>query len=290
MVVSALQNGDFEVLMLKRGGFAIMSSANKDLFQIGEVTKKLGVTRRMLLNYEDLGLLTPAYKNKSSGFRYYSDDNIAHVRIIKTLQKLGLSLSEISRYFNNTENLDDIIERMISLRSQLDLCIAQLQLRQSQTADFEIIHTTLPAFTAYCQEFRDSDLAQKTNGLRQAFIEATKIYTLDSMCKICIEVSIGSTSNGRYMIPVATAAGVIDTHIKDIPQVSAICIYYRGPYENFHTVQDKLINYAKENGLTACGYFRNAFMEGPPTHGANKNAYITQIALPVQSLTTDSSL
>lgn len=265
MVVSALQNGNFEVLMLKRGGFAIMSSANKDLFQIGEVTKKLGVTRRMLLNYEDLGLLTPAYKNKSSGFRYYSADNIAHVRIIKTLQKLGLSLSEISRYFNNTENLDDVIERMISLRSQLDLCIAQLQLRQSQTADFEIIHTTLPAFTAYCQEFRDSDLAQKTNGLRQAFIEATKIYTLDSMCKMCIEVSIGSTSNGMYMIPVATAAGVIDTHIKDIPQVSAICIYYRGPYENFHTVQDKLINYAKENGLTACGYFRNAFMEGPPT-------------------------
>ena len=76
-----------------------MNHANKNLYQIGEVTKMLGVTRRMLLNYEDLGLLTPAYKNESSGFRYYSADNIVHIRIIKVLQGLGyhcLRLTNIS--------------------------------------------------------------------------------------------------------------------------------------------------------------------------------------------------
>lgn len=138
-----------------------MNHANKNLYQIGEVTKMLGVTRRMLLNYEDLGLLTPAYKNESSGFRYYSADNIVHIRIIKVLQGLGLSLSEINKYFNNTEKLEDVIERMTALRSQLDLCIAQLQLRQSQTSEPEIHFTTLPSFTAFCQEFKDSDLARK---------------------------------------------------------------------------------------------------------------------------------
>lgn len=139
-----------------------MNHANKNLYQIGEVTKMLGVTRRMLLNYEDLGLLTPAYKNESSGFRYYSADNIVHIRIIKVLQGLGLSLSEINKYFNNTEKLEDVIERMTTLRSQLDLCIAQLQLRQSQTSEPEIRFITLPSFTAFCQEFKDSDLARKT--------------------------------------------------------------------------------------------------------------------------------
>ena len=94
-----------------------MNHANKNLYQIGEVTKMLGVTRRMLLNYEDLGLLTPAHKNESSGFRYYSADNIVHIRIIKVLQGLGLSLSEINKYFNNTEKLEDVIERMTALHS-----------------------------------------------------------------------------------------------------------------------------------------------------------------------------
>lgn len=192
-----------------------MNHANKNLYQIGEVTKMLGVTRRMLLNYEDLGLLTPAYKNESSGFRYYSADNIVHIRIIKVLQGLGLSLSEINKYFNNTEKLEDVIERMTALRSQLDLCIAQLQLRQSQTSEPEIHFTTLPSFTAFCQEFKDSDLARKTEDLRKTFIEATKKYQLDTTGKMCTEVFIESASAGRYVIPVAADPDTNDEHIKN---------------------------------------------------------------------------
>ena len=197
-----------------------MNHANKNLYQIGEVTKMLGVTRRMLLNYEDLGLLTPAYKNESSGFRYYSADNIVHIRIIKVLQGLGLSLSEINKYFNNTEKLEDVIERMTALRSQLDLCIAQLQLRQSQTSEPDIRFITLPSFTAFCQEFKDSDLTKKTEDLRKTFIEATKKYQLDTAGKMCTEVFIESTSEGRYVIPVAADPDTNDEHIKKLPQTA----------------------------------------------------------------------
>ena len=98
---------------------------------------------------------------------------------------------------------------------------------------------------------------------------------------MCTEVFIESTSAGRYVIPIAADPDTNDEHIKKLPQTVAICIYYRGPYENFDTVQKKLLDYAKENNLATCGYFRNSFMEGPPTHGANKDAYITQIALPI---------
>ena len=72
-----------------------MDQTDKNLFQIGEVTKALGVTRRMLINYEELGLLTPAVRHDNRGFRYYSADNMVHIRIIRTLQDLGLSLPEI---------------------------------------------------------------------------------------------------------------------------------------------------------------------------------------------------
>ena len=208
-----------------------MNHANKNLYQIGEVTKMLGVTRRMLLNYEDLGLLTPAYKNESSGFRYYSADNIVHIRIIKVLQGLGLSLSEINKYFNNTEKLEDVIERMTTLRSQLDLCIAQLQLRQSQTSEPEIRFITLPSFTAFCQEFKDSDLARKTEDLRKTFIEATKKYQLDTTGKMCTEVFIESTSEGRYVIPVAADPDTTVVHMK-------ISILSR---RNYWTMQKKTI-------------------------------------------------
>ena len=57
-----------------------MKKYGENLFQIGEVVKILGVTRKAILVYEDMGLLTPAVKDKESGFRYYSADNMTQIR------------------------------------------------------------------------------------------------------------------------------------------------------------------------------------------------------------------
>ena len=39
--------------------------------------------------------------------------------------------------------------------------------------------------------------------------------------------------------------------------------------------------------MTPHGFFRNIYMECPPTHGANKDAYLTQIALPIKFVTVE---
>ena len=250
----------------------------KNLFKIGEVTKALGLTRRMLINYEELGLVTPAFKNGNQGFRYYSADNMVHIRLIRTLQKLGLSLSEIREYFNDTTHLEDQIDRLVLLRNQLDQCIAQLHLRQFEESSQEIYQVTLPEFNAFCRDFKTADLAEKTAQLRQTYIDALKHFPADNENRMCIQIPAGSDSEGTYIIPVLADAGLKD--IRHFPQAAAICIYYRGPYENFPKVHERLMQYALDNNMTPHGYFRNIYMEGPPTHGTNKEAYVTQIALP----------
>ena len=83
-----------------------MKKHDDNLFQIGEVTKILGVTRKALLVYENMGLLTPAVRDESSGFRYYTADNMTQIRSIRSLQALGLSLKEVAAYYYDTENMD----------------------------------------------------------------------------------------------------------------------------------------------------------------------------------------
>lgn len=252
----------------------------KNLFKMGEVTKALGLTRRMLINYEELGLVTPAFKNGNQGFRYYSADNMVHIRLIRTLQKLGLSLSEIREYFNDTTHLEDQIDRLVLLRNQLDQCIAQLHLRQFEESSQEIYQVTLPEFNAFCRDFKTADLAEKTAQLRQTYIDALKHFPADNENRMCIQIPAGSDSEGTYIIPVLADVGLKD--IRHFPQAAAICIYYRGPYENFPKVHERLMQYALDNNMTPHGYFRNIYMEGPPTHGTNKEAYVTQIALPIK--------
>lgn len=256
----------------------------KNLFKRGEVTKALGLTRRMLINYEELGLVTPAFKNENQGFRYYSADNMVHIRLIRTLQKLGLSLSEIREYFNDTTHLEDQIDRLVLLRNQLDQCIAQLHLRQFEESSQEIYQVTLPEFNAFCRDFKTADLAEKTAQLRQTYIDALKHFPADNENRMCIQIPAGSDSEGTYIIPVLADAGLKD--IRHFPQAAAICIYYRGPYENFPKVHERLMQYALDNNMTPHGYFRNIYMEGPPTHGTNKEAYVTQIALPIKFIET----
>ena len=76
-----------------------MKKYDDSLFQIGEVTKILGVTRKTLLVFEEMGLLTPAVKDEISGYRYYSADNMTQIRSIRSLQSLGLTLKERSTQF-----------------------------------------------------------------------------------------------------------------------------------------------------------------------------------------------
>ena len=63
-----------------------MKKHDNTLFQIGEVTKIMGITRKTLLVYEEMGLLTPAVKETDSGYRYYSADNMTQIRSIRSLQ------------------------------------------------------------------------------------------------------------------------------------------------------------------------------------------------------------
>ena len=75
-----------------------MTKKYEGLFQIGEIAKILGVTRKTILIYESKGLLTAAVKDKNTGYRYYTADNMTQIRSIRSLQALGLSLDEIAEY------------------------------------------------------------------------------------------------------------------------------------------------------------------------------------------------
>ena len=81
-----------------------MKKHDENLFKVGEVTKIMGITRKALIVYEDMGLLTPAIKDEESGYRYYSADNMTRIRSIRSLQQLGLSLKEVRDYYYDTEN------------------------------------------------------------------------------------------------------------------------------------------------------------------------------------------
>lgn len=75
----------------------------KDVFTIGEVSRLFRIKSSAIRYYCDIGLLTPAYVDPETGYRYFSTAHFERLNTIKYLQTLGLSLQEIQTFVDNRD-------------------------------------------------------------------------------------------------------------------------------------------------------------------------------------------
>lgn len=260
-----------------------MKKYDDSLFQIGEVTKILGVTRKALLVYEDMGLLTPAVKDKDSGFRYYSADNMTQIRSIRSLQALGLSLKEVAEYYYDTKNLDKHLQRLLELRAMLDRNIQMLQVRSAKQGDLTVRRTSLPRQVCFCRQYRCRDVAEAAIKLRDTYIAAARTGKMSMSARMFTMRMTTDPNVLDLMCCIPVEDGFDGPERMEFAETPALCIYYRGRYEETATAIRALVEYVKENGIETTGPFRSVYLEGPPNRGENSKDYITQVAVPIQA-------
>ena len=258
-----------------------MKKYDETLFQIGEVTKIMGITRKTLLVFEEMGLLEPAVKDPESGYRYYSADNMTQIRSIRSLQSLGLTLKEVKEYYYDMENIDAHLERLMELRRSLDRNIQMLQVRSAKRGDMTVKRTTLPRQVCFCRRYDCADVSDASAKLRDTYIAVArtgKMSMLSRMFTVRMSAQTDSTLDLMCCIPVDES---FDGEERvEFAETPALCIYYRGPYEETFLAIRALCEYVKENNVECTGPFRSVYLEGPPNRGENSEDYITQIAVP----------
>lgn len=251
---------------------------SKDLLSIGETARALGVTRRIILHYEERGLIVPDVRNGDGGNRYYSIDTFTQLRNIRNLQKLGLTLDEIRDYFDNASDLMPLIRRLEKMRDELNLNIEKLYER-ARMATEQILEVLLPPQTVYRRVCTRGTVAERTVLLRSTALEAMRAYGTDiSRRMYFIEYPLQRPEEAVFCVAIPeNSQGACVEHLS---AVHAVCIYHHGAYEDLPAVGRKLLDYAAEHGLTPLGALRHTYLEGPPQH-KDPGKFITQVALPV---------
>lgn len=262
----------------------MMKKYGNNLFRIGEVAKIMGVTRKALLVYEEMGLLKPAVRDEESGFRYYTADNMTQICSIRSLQSLGLSLKEIADYYYNTENIDNCLQRLLELRENLDRNIQMLQVRSVRQGDLTIHETILPRQVCLCRRYSCADTAEAAVRLRDTYIAAARTEKMSmTMRMFTVRMTVNPDS-----LDLLCCIPMQDSYVgpdrMEFASTPALCIYYRGPYEGTGTAIRALTTYIQEHNIQTKGEFRSIYLEGPPNRGKNSGDYITQVAVPVKSL------
>lgn len=261
-----------------------MKKHDESLFKIGEITKILGITRKTILVYEEMGLLTPAVKDESSGYRYYSADNMTQIRSIRSLQSLGLSLSEIQEYYYDATNLDQYLERLMDLRAALDRNIHLLQVRSAKPGDYSIHPVRLPHQVCFCRRYLCNDTGEAAEKLRNTYIAAARTGKMSMVARM-FTMRIGQSALDLDLlccIPVED--DFAGEERMEFAKTPALCIYYRGAYDGICNAIGALNAHIASNHIKTTGAFRSIYLEGPPNRGADSNSYITQVAVPVAGL------
>ena len=247
---------------------------NKNLFSIGEIAKAIGITRKIILNYETKGLITPDKKDGATGNRYYTIDTFTQIRTIRVFQDLGLSLDEIRAYFSDTTDLQPVINRLEKMRDELNLTIEKLQERTQKKGDI-IREITIAPQTIYCRTYNSTSIADKTNLLRDTALEAMRLYGTDTTRRMYYTEYTAEVPEGISYC-VAVPKGSNGEYVSNNPEHKGISFFHHGAYEKIPEARKRLVSYAEENSLTLTGVFRNIYLEGPPQH-KEKSKFITQI-------------
>ena len=116
------------------------------LIQIGAVAERIGLSLRTIRHYEEVGVVVPAERSPG-GFRLYSEDNVAELRLVKQMKPLEFSLEQTRELLETVRALrtDDgadrartaaLQERLAMYRSVVDARVGALREQLYRTEDF----------------------------------------------------------------------------------------------------------------------------------------------------------
>jgi len=99
--------------------------------RIGELAELVGVNPKTVRYYEGIGLL-PDPERLPSGYRDYTDADVDRLGFIRTAQRLGLSLSEISEILAFRERAERPCDYVLGV---LDRQVTDLDRRMEEMGD-----------------------------------------------------------------------------------------------------------------------------------------------------------
>lgn len=112
---------------------------------VGQLAKAAGINGETVRYYERIGMM-PRPRRRPSGYRFYSEDDLARLKFIIHAKDLGFTLREIRELLELRVDPETTCE---DVRAQAEAKIADVQ---QKIADLQRIKTALESLATACRE------------------------------------------------------------------------------------------------------------------------------------------
>lgn len=286
------------------------------MFKIGEFSQLAQVSVRMLRHYDKLGLLTPNYIDKFTGYRYYTIEQLPRLNRIVALNGLGLTLQEIADLLSDRSDLPvEELRGMLLLRQkelerelaekhwQLTSVAARLQqieqehdpdpyeivvkpLAELPVASLRAVAPTVQEVGYFCQTLYGRLYQLLTEaGIAWQLPEVT-FYHNDEYREIDIDMEVAVAVADVAMTTLPTQSGLTLHCVPGCERAAALT--FEGTFESVVGPIQSLLRWIGMHRHAPAGPLREVHLSGP-AHRANVTQALPIIELQIPIAPLDAS-
>lgn len=269
------------------------------MFRIGEFSKLVRVSARMLRYYDKCGLLRPAEIDRFTGYRLYSAAQMPLLSRIVTLRDMGFGVEEIEDILPHYEDTDymrrmlaqkceEINDVILNEQSKLDKIAAmsgniekerakmiyEVELKELPAIQVLSLREVIPSGDAEYAMWEKMGEFTERNGI-DCDMNGYSLYYDDEYKETELDVEIA--------VPIRAAGedkeGFVYRTLDAIPLAAAI--RFSGSYENYGLAMEKLAAWMEQNGYVFAGNIRGLTLAGPQG-GTVPEDFLTELQVPVK--------
>lgn len=259
------------------------------MLSIGQFSQLTHLSVRTLRRFHDAGLLEPATVDRSSGYRYYTADQIPTAQVIHRLRELEVPLADVRRIVCSPDpavRADLVAEHLRRLESQLDrtrAAVASLhRLLQPEAAGLDVALRQVPAATvAAIEDDLDREDVVDWYAGAMAELDAVVRERTGSPGSLC-DNALFETGRGRLLVylPTDDPPDIGRIHPAVLPAVELAVTTHAGEHHDIDVTYGRLGAWVVDNALTVSGPVRETYLVGPPETD-DAAAWRTAIGWPV---------
>ena len=258
-------------------------------FTTGEFAKICHVEKHVLFHYDEIGLFKPAVV-KENGYRYYSYHQYDTFAVIRTLKRLGTSLRDIKIYLEQRDPCR-FLELLEEKQANLEQAIRGLEntremIRGLRFYTQQALESTdaVTAVTLPPEYHLRSDLMEDATDRSFAmFMEAYIRFSNEN--HVSIQESVGNVIsvekirqqdylNYAYLYMRVREPVPGKTYLR--PGGRYLCAFHRGPYQTLPDTYRKLLNHARQHGITLGKYIYEEYLVADIAQ-KDEDSYITRL-------------
>jgi DNA-binding transcriptional MerR regulator len=262
---------------------------------IGEFARLSHLSVKTLHHYHDIGLLTPASIDPSSGYRRYGTDQVGVAQLIRRLRDLQMPLAQV----RSVVEAPDVVTRDRELRTHLDQMERELVRTQDVVASLRSMLTLpltplsveyrfIPAFRAYCvvDQVDRADIGPWCGTAFGRLNEIAARHGITATAGATYSDEFFADDSGQVVafLPVAPDQPAEDgVELLDLPAGFFAITVHTGPFTDFDRSYGSLGGHVAEYCEVAPGPIRELYLAGPGDV-PDPADFRTEICWPIQRI------